>query len=116
MNIQIATCLLSLALLPACSTTQTTAQHQTLEQRLMTKYANAETAAGEPAPGGDPRGGDGRALHALTKFELIDREISRKLPWRLGLARSPTDGEIDMTTETYVEHLVGLDSMVVGIK
>ena len=50
MNIQIVTCLLSLALLPACSTTQTTAQHQTLEQRLMTKYANAETAAGEPAP------------------------------------------------------------------
>jgi hypothetical protein len=52
MKIQIATCLLSLALLPACSTTQTVAQHQTLEQRLMAKYANAEKdiAAGEPAP------------------------------------------------------------------
>lgn len=50
MKIQIAICLLSLALLPACSTTQMTAQHQTLEQRLMAKYAYAEPAAGEPAP------------------------------------------------------------------
>jgi hypothetical protein len=51
MKIKIATCLLGLALLPACSTTtQTTAQHQTLEQRLMAKYANADTATEEPAP------------------------------------------------------------------
>jgi hypothetical protein len=53
MKIQIATCLLGLALLPACSTTQTaTAQHQTLEQRLTSKYAaaDASTVAGEPAP------------------------------------------------------------------
>jgi len=51
MKIQIAACLLSLALLPACSTTsQTTASHQTLEQRLMAKYANADTTVGEPAP------------------------------------------------------------------
>lgn len=50
MKIQIAICLLSLALLPACSTTQTTAQHQTLEQRLMAKYAYGEPTAGEPAP------------------------------------------------------------------
>jgi len=49
MKIQIATCLLGLALLPACSTTQTTAQHQTLEQRLTSKYAaaDASTVAGE---------------------------------------------------------------------
>jgi hypothetical protein len=50
MKIEIAICLLSLALLPACSTTQTTAEHQTLEQRLTAKYASAETVAGEPAP------------------------------------------------------------------
>ncbi len=49
MNIKIATALLGLALLPACSSTQTTAQHQTLEQRLMAKYASNDNAA-EPAP------------------------------------------------------------------
>ncbi len=51
MKIEIAACLLSLALLPACSTmSQTTAGHQTLEQRLTAKYANADTTAvGEPA-------------------------------------------------------------------
>jgi hypothetical protein len=49
MKIRIAAALLSLALLPACSTTQTTAQHQTLEQRLMTKYASNDNLA-EPAP------------------------------------------------------------------
>jgi hypothetical protein len=49
MKIEIAACLLSLALLPACSTTsQTTAEHQTLEQRLSAKYAAAQTT--EPAP------------------------------------------------------------------
>jgi hypothetical protein len=53
MKIKIATCLLGLALLPACSTTQTTAQHETLEQRLTNKYAAADTTTttvGEPAP------------------------------------------------------------------
>ncbi|HYY12840.1 MAG TPA: hypothetical protein VE758_00235 [Chthoniobacterales bacterium] len=50
MKIQLAVCLLSLASLPACSTTQMTAQHQTLEQRLMAKYANTDIAATEPAP------------------------------------------------------------------
>jgi hypothetical protein len=54
MKIEIAVCLLSLALLSACSSTsQTTAGHQTLEQRLMAKYASADTAtapADEPAP------------------------------------------------------------------
>jgi hypothetical protein len=51
MKIKIAICLLGLALLPACSTTQSTAQHETLEQRLKNKYANADTTtAGEPAP------------------------------------------------------------------
>lgn len=52
MKIEIAACLLSLALLPACSTTsQTTAEHQTLEQRLTAKYASVDTTAvGEPAP------------------------------------------------------------------
>jgi hypothetical protein len=52
MKIQIATCLLGLALLPACSTTSnmTTANHQSLEQRLMTKYASADTTTAEPAP------------------------------------------------------------------
>lgn len=52
MKIKIAASLFSLALLSACSTTQTTAQHQSLEQRLMTKYAavdNTSTTA-EPAP------------------------------------------------------------------
>jgi len=51
MKIQIAACLLSLALLPACSTTtMTTAEHQTLEQRLTAKYASADTNTEEPAP------------------------------------------------------------------
>ncbi len=51
MKIKIAICLLSLALLSACSTTtMTTSQHQTLEQRLTAKYANAAPAAEEPAP------------------------------------------------------------------
>ena len=54
MKIQIALCLLSIALLPACSTTsQTTAEHQTLEQRLNAKYASTDTTtpgAEEPAP------------------------------------------------------------------
>jgi hypothetical protein len=51
MKIEIAACLLSLALLPACSTTsQTTAEHQSLEQRLNSKYASADTATAEPAP------------------------------------------------------------------
>ena len=51
MKIEIAACLLSLALLPACSTTSmTTADHQTLEQRLTAKYAATDTAAAEPAP------------------------------------------------------------------
>jgi hypothetical protein len=51
MKIQIACCLLSLALLPACSTTTTTtASHQTLEEKLMAKYASAETTGAEPAP------------------------------------------------------------------
>jgi hypothetical protein len=51
MKLEIVACLLSLALLPACSTTsQTTAGHQTLEQRLTAKYANTEATAQEPAP------------------------------------------------------------------
>ena len=51
MKIKIATCLLSLALLPACSTTQTTtAGHETLEQRLMAKYAAVPEAVGEEPP------------------------------------------------------------------
>ena len=55
MKIEIAFCLLSLALLPACSTTsQTTGANQTLEQRLMAKHAANATEPGalgeEPAP------------------------------------------------------------------
>jgi hypothetical protein len=51
MKIEIAACLACLALLPACSTTeQATAEHQTLEQRLMAKYAGTNTSAEEPAP------------------------------------------------------------------
>jgi uncharacterized lipoprotein len=51
MKIEIAACLLSVALLSACSSTsQTTASHQTLEQRLMAKYAGADNATAEPAP------------------------------------------------------------------
>jgi hypothetical protein len=55
MKIEIAFCLLSLAFLPACSTTsQTTASNQTLEQRLMAKHGSYATAptggAEEPAP------------------------------------------------------------------
>jgi hypothetical protein len=49
MKIKIAACLLSLALLPACSTTQT-AQHETLEQRLLAKYAASPEAVGEEPP------------------------------------------------------------------
>jgi hypothetical protein len=55
MKIEIAFCLLSFAFLPACSTTsQTTSAHQTLEQRLMAKYASHASSPGalgqEPAP------------------------------------------------------------------
>ena len=54
MKIEIAFCLLGLAFLPACTTTQTaqtTNAHQTLEQRLKAKYAAKPTAPGtEPAP------------------------------------------------------------------
>jgi hypothetical protein len=52
MKIHIAACLLSLALLPACSTTSTvtTADRQSLEQRLTAKYASADTTTAEPAP------------------------------------------------------------------
>ena len=52
MKIETAACLLCLALLPACSSTSTTtAERQTLEQRLTAKYAAADTQmADEPAP------------------------------------------------------------------
>jgi hypothetical protein len=51
MKIEIAVCLVSAALLSACSSTsQTTAGHQTLEQRMMAKYAGNDAAANEPAP------------------------------------------------------------------
>jgi hypothetical protein len=56
MKIESAFCLLSLALLPACSTTsQTTASNQSLEQRLMAKHSVAVSEPGavggeEPAP------------------------------------------------------------------
>lgn len=50
MKIQIAVSLLSLALLSACSTTST-ADRQSLEQRLMNKYAAVDnTSSAEPAP------------------------------------------------------------------
>lgn len=51
MNIRIAVSLLSLACLAACSTTSqtTTAQRETLEQRLMNKYAATDIRS-EPAP------------------------------------------------------------------
>ncbi len=53
MKIEIAFCLLGLALLPACSSTsQTTAANQTLEQRLTAKYASNATSPG--APGEEP--------------------------------------------------------------
>lgn len=47
MKIKIATCLLALALLPACQTT-TTAKRGSLEERMKAQYAAADTA--EPAP------------------------------------------------------------------
>ncbi|MEY2485294.1 MAG: hypothetical protein QOG67_2381 [Verrucomicrobiota bacterium] len=51
MKIETVACLLCLAVLPACSTTsQTTAQHQTLEQKLSAKYASADVSSQEPAP------------------------------------------------------------------
>ena len=50
MKIQIALCLITAAALSACSSTsQTTASHQTLEQRLMAKYAGTDMSA-NPAP------------------------------------------------------------------
>jgi len=51
MKIEIAVCLLSAALLSACSSTsQTTAGHQTLEQRMAAKYATNDVNSTEPAP------------------------------------------------------------------
>jgi len=42
--------LFALALLSACSTTPSADNHQTLEQRLVDKYAGADVTAAEPAP------------------------------------------------------------------
>jgi hypothetical protein len=52
MKIRIALSLLSLACLSACSTTSqtSTAQRETLQQRLTNKYAAADTTSQEPAP------------------------------------------------------------------
>jgi uncharacterized lipoprotein len=51
MKIQTVASLLSLALLAACSSTsQSTAQRQTLEQRVMAKYASTDVYSQEPAP------------------------------------------------------------------
>lgn len=53
MKIETALCLLTLAFLSACTTTsQTTAQNQTLEQRLMAKHGTyaAAPSSEEPAP------------------------------------------------------------------
>jgi uncharacterized lipoprotein len=51
MKLQSVVTLLSLAFLAACSTTsQTTAQRQTLEQRLTSKYAATDVNSQEPAP------------------------------------------------------------------
>jgi uncharacterized lipoprotein len=51
MKIQTVASLLSLALLAACSSTsQTTAQRQTLEQRVRAKYAATDVNTQEPAP------------------------------------------------------------------
>ena len=50
MNIQSVACLISVAFLAACSTTTQTAQRDTLEQRLMSKYAAADVGSQEPAP------------------------------------------------------------------
>jgi uncharacterized lipoprotein len=51
MKIEIVACLLSAAFLSACSSTsQTTAQHQTLEQRMLAKYGDTGTTGTEPAP------------------------------------------------------------------
>jgi len=50
MKINIAVCLLSLVLLPACSkTTRTTAGNPSMQQRKIAKYASTESAE-EPAP------------------------------------------------------------------
>ena len=51
MKTQALLALLSVALLAACSTTsQTTAQRPTLQQRVMSKYASVDTNSQEPAP------------------------------------------------------------------
>jgi hypothetical protein len=51
MKIEIVACLLSLALLPACtSTSQSTASRQTMEQRLTAKYASNDISTENPAP------------------------------------------------------------------
>ena len=51
MKILTAISLLSLAVLPACSTTtQTTSTRQTLEQKLSAKYAGTQAMGQEPAP------------------------------------------------------------------
>ncbi len=47
MKIKIASCLLALALLPACATTKTT-KNGTLEERMRQQYASTDNV--EPAP------------------------------------------------------------------
>jgi hypothetical protein len=49
--LQIAACLLIAGFFSSCSSTsQTTGSRQTLEQRLMAKYAGTDMATQEPAP------------------------------------------------------------------
>lgn len=72
MKIQAAVSLLSVAFLAACSTTsQMTAQHETLEQRLKNKYAAADVTSQEPAPPAEgpedaPAGGPNDVNHNPT--------------------------------------------------
>jgi len=95
MKIQIAACLLGLALLPACSTTSmTTAQHQTLEQRLMTKYASVGTAMEEPAPPAEgpedvPADAPSNVDHnpTLVPSPLLRYWASSRTPWPAFFAR-----------------------------
>ena len=112
MKIQIAACLLSLALLPACSTTtQTTAQHQTLEQRLMAKYANADTAVGEPAPPAEgPEDIPAEGPVTIPTPRAPRETTARPTPHMIGVRESATaapgsgPGLVWVNTKTHVYH------------
>ena len=85
MKIEIAFCLLGLAFLPACTTTQTaqtTNANQTLEQRLKAKYAGTEPAPPAEGPDDVPADASDNVDHnpALMPSPLLRYSAASRTP------------------------------------